>query len=370
MSLIEFKKDYESLQKSMFLNGKIGLIENTKKEFPKIWYYYKLLKSLDWDENEVDISSCRNEFKSVDPYIKDLLIKTLAWQFEADSLASLSPNAIIPIISSPELLCYIYENMKNEALHSLAYKVIVENTFEDPTIFFKELLKMEDTFKRLNKVKEVLEKIDITVKSYSIGKEVDISTLKRSVFLYWASMLALERIQFMSSFAITFGLAENSYFIPIAKLVQKICTDEFQVHIQVDKEVLNNELNIEENFSYYIDVIDDIKNVIRDVVLSEVRWLDYLFGDRKHIFNISKNDIRKFIMYSATEVCEFLNIKVDDVEIVTTNPLEYMNKWIVIDSNQASPQEESVVNYLLGRFKDDSNLIDISKYSLSFPFGN
>lgn len=43
-----------------------------------------------------------------------------------------------------------------------------------------------------------------------------------------------------------------------------------------------------------------------------------------------------------------------------------MNKWLVIDNNQASPQEENVANYLLGRYQDDTGEFDMAKYRTMF----
>jgi ribonucleotide reductase beta subunit family protein with ferritin-like domain len=71
------------------------------------------------------------------------------------------------------------------------------------------------------------------------------------------------------------------------------------------------------------------------------------------------------VLYSATEVYNFYGIE-NPFEEVKEMPLPYMNKWLLIDSNQSSPQEENVGNYLLGAFVDDSAEMDTSKYELNF----
>ena len=48
------------------------------------------MKSLDWDENEVDYSQCNSDFKTAQRGVSDMMIRTLAWQWEADSVASRS----------------------------------------------------------------------------------------------------------------------------------------------------------------------------------------------------------------------------------------------------------------------------------------
>jgi ribonucleoside-diphosphate reductase beta chain len=365
ISYINYFNDYTEVRKSLFLDGKVGLIENLRNEFPDIWEKYKLLKSLDWDEKEIDISSCRNEFKNTDKEICDLMIRTLAWQFEADSSAAHVGTLMAPFVNNTELLAYLYELMKNETLHSLAYKTIVEYSFENPEEFLKELLSIEESFKRLDTVKRIFDETYVLSHSYALGLETNEHKIRIQIFKFWVTLLALERIQFISSFVITFGLAEQGYFVPIAKLVQKISTDEFQVHVQTDKLIIQNELNVEENFTAYLDALDDINKILKEVIDSELKWLEFLYAGKDEIAKIRKNKVRDFIIYSATEVYRFLSIENPYGDIVD-NPLPYMNKWLIIDSNQSSPQEESVANYLLGGFIDDSTSIDTIKYGLSF----
>lgn len=368
-SYINYHQDYTTVRKSMFLGGKIGLIENLRNEFPEIWKHYKKLKALDWEETEIDISSCREEFKNGDPKVNDLMIKTLAWQFEADSSAAHVGALMLPMTSSSELQCFLIEHMKNESLHSLAYKFIVESSFDNPEEFLKVLLSIEESFKRLESVKKVFDEVYLLSHKYAVGLETDTNKLRKAIFKFWAAVYALERIQFMGSFSITFGLAEGldgiSRFVPIAKLVQKICTDEYQVHVQAAKDILRNEMNIEEYFGLYMEIRDEIAEVIREVTQSELTWLDFLFGEDEARAGIRKKKIANFILYSATDVYRFFNMDnpFGDVE---ENPLPWLNNWIVIDNNQSAPQEESTGNYLLGAYVDDLNTVDMNKYGLKF----
>lgn len=365
ISYINYFTNYNEVRKSLFLGGKIGLIENLRKEFPKVWDLYKQLKSLDWDENEIDISPCRSEFKQLPKEVSDLMIRTLAWQFEADSSAAHISTLMTPFVNNTEIICYLARLSDNELLHNLAYKVIVENSFDNPEEFITELLSIKESFQRLDVVKRVFEETYEIGLKYSLGQITDEHLIRKTIFKFWVTLLALERIQFVSSFTITFGLAEQSYFVPIAKLVQKICTDEFQIHVQADKVILENEMKIEENFSAYLDSLDDINLIVKEIVESELTWLDFLFGDKEEIARIRKKKVKDFVLYSATEVYRFLSIE-NPFGDIKENPLPYMNKWLVIDNNQSAPQEENVANYLLGGYIDDSANIKTDKYDLSF----
>lgn len=660
-SYINYFNDYTEVRQSLFLGSRVGLIENMRNEFPKIWDLYKQLKSLDWDENEIDISSCRNEFKTLPQEINDLMIRTLAWQFEADSSAAHVATLMMPFVNNTEMICYLTQLMGNECLtpehevltpkgwiridelnlqtqvaqwsqqtktisyvhpssiteklnvekmyrfydedgtidqtvtanhrmplvhlnptegspawmyakdviysdtvdfpvfgqaphgldmtpqerlwvaismeakrytvdqylfqttdpvklqrlktltdqagwslstlganttvtvpqdwniheltslqwvkphelsyewahsfiseiqnwgnntlgserasfvngdqdisvvmavarlggyhpyvqydysatdlvfapletvsgltikkeevdytgkvycvtvpdsyflvrhnnvvqitgnclHSLAYKVIVENSFDNPEEFLKTLLQIKESFQRLDTVKRVFDETYEISHRYALGEIQDKELVKRAIFKFWVTLLALERIQFMSSFAITFGLAEQGYYVPIGKLVQKIFNEEFQVHVKADKVILQNELAIEDNFSAYLGVLDEICEILKEIISSELTWTDFLFGDKEEIGGIRKKKIKEFVLYSATDVYMFLGIE-NPFQSITENPLPYMNKWAVIDANQSSPQEESVANYLLGNYVDDSLEVDMTKYGLTF----
>ena len=121
---------YHPKTQSLFLQEKPGLVDSIHKYHPEIWRLYKKLKSLDWDENEFDFSSCMAEFKTCSKTHYEMMIKTIAWQWEADSIAAhnLIPIAA-PFVSSSELWALWLEIGKNEMLHALTYCEIVKNIF-------------------------------------------------------------------------------------------------------------------------------------------------------------------------------------------------------------------------------------------------
>ena len=79
------KSDYENVK--LFLNDSKGLINTIHKKYPKIWTLYKELKALDWSEDEFNYQQCLVDFKTANKDISDMMIETLAWQWEADSRA-------------------------------------------------------------------------------------------------------------------------------------------------------------------------------------------------------------------------------------------------------------------------------------------
>ena len=102
----------------IFCGADVGLIDSINKPFPKLFSLYKELKSLDWSEDEFDYEKqCPIDFKSCHTDVKAMMIETLAWQWEADSVASNTPYDILsPFISSTEFAICIKRIMDNECL--------------------------------------------------------------------------------------------------------------------------------------------------------------------------------------------------------------------------------------------------------------
>lgn len=102
----------------IFCGADVGLIDSINKPYPKLFSLYKELKSLDWSEDEFDYEKqCPIDFKSCHPDVKAMMIETLAWQWEADSVASNTPYDILsPFISSTEFAICIKRIMDNECL--------------------------------------------------------------------------------------------------------------------------------------------------------------------------------------------------------------------------------------------------------------
>lgn len=112
------KTDYTGT-KSLFLGQPNGLFDSINKSHPAIWELYKKMKSLDWDENEFPYADCALEFKTCSRSVYEMMIKTLAWQWEADSLAAHNLIPIVaPFVSSSELWALYCQIGNNECLTS------------------------------------------------------------------------------------------------------------------------------------------------------------------------------------------------------------------------------------------------------------
>jgi ribonucleoside-diphosphate reductase beta chain len=128
--------------------------------------------------------------------------------------------------------------------------------------------------------------------------------------------------------------------------------------VKSDKIIINNEIKTKEGIIAFMEVFEDIENILKEIVDAELRWTDFIINEEgEKVLGFTAKDVKNFVIYSATDVANFLNVNLP-YEKIYENPLPFMNKWLDINVNQASPQEESAVNYILGRFQDDRESVN------------
>ena len=191
---------------SLFFGGEPGLFDTVNKQYPKIWSLYKEMKSLDWDESEVDYTQCNNDFKNCPKGVSDMMIKTLAWQWEADSVASRSIAPVFaPFISSSELWAAWQRISDNEVIHAAAYSEIVRMSFDNPSEVLEDVLSIQESLTRLESVSKSFKDLYVASHKYALGLIDSDQETYNTLYKGIIALLLLERIQFMSSFAITFN---------------------------------------------------------------------------------------------------------------------------------------------------------------------
>lgn len=500
------KTDYE--RPSIFLGQQPGLFDTINKIYPKLWSRYKTLKSLDWDENEFDYSTCNAEFKHCDPSVYDMMIKTLAYQWESDSLAARAITSILgPVCTSSEAWAGYSRIAENECLidgfevltptgwidlsrvkpntlvaqfdpldkkisfvhptdyiekdydgnlfefvdknklfhqivtpghrmfiakrglvngesntdfevqlakdanflsedsfgivlkaeendltflpgdliekreiyykgkvrcitvpsgffvtrykdsvsvtgnclHAATYSEIVRNSFDDPSEILDEILKVEEAHSRMLAVSNVFAKAHDASHRYALDLVPNDQETYNDIFMFVVALLVLERVQFMCSFAITFAIAETGQFMPIAKAVQKIAQDEYEIHVQYGMDVLQYEMQTDRGRTAYEQCLPLIVKLLNEVVATEDTWLDYAFSEGRELTGTTKEKMISFNHFNGASVAKFFEVEYQvTFPIVEQLPLAYMRDWINISSVQSSPQEEENNQYKVG----------------------
>ncbi len=346
------KTDYSNV--SLFLGEQdMGLLDTVNRQFPEIWKLYKTMRSQDWAEDEFDFSTCNVEFKSCSKSQYDMMIKTLAWQWEADSIAARSIVPIIaPFITCSELFTAWGRIADNENIHANTYSEIVRCSFDNPNDVLDEVLSVKESLGRLNTISEVFSKSYITSHKYALGMVGNNQETYNDAFMFVVALLALERIQFMSSFAVTFAICDTGLFQPIGKAIQKIAQDELEVHVQLDKVVLKHEMGTERGKIAFEQNKDLIKQLIDEVVNSEFAWVDYLFSEGRELVGLNADVLKRWVLFNSKEVYGLFGIEPEHT-LPKTNPLKFMENWLDISKTQPSPQEQDIGQYRMGIMRRD-----------------
>lgn len=354
------KGDYGSY--NIILGEDPGLLDSITHNHPEAWALYKRLRNLDWDELEFDFFTCNAEFKNAEKSVYDMMIKTLAWQWEADSVASRSIVTILGNVITDGRIWTGYNRIsENECVHALTYSEIVRGSFDDPDEIREEILKVEEAHSRMKIVGEVMAKAHETSLKYGLGQVENCQETYNDIFMFLIALYFLERIQFMASFAVTFAIGRTGMFQQITKAVQKIAVDEFEIHAQFGQHVLRSELATERGRTAYEQCKDKIVRLLWEIIRTEVEWALYLFSEGRELTGVTAKSLIQWVLFNAKAAAEFLNVKDDiffrfdwDFEQIAgfpfewpdKNPLPYMTKYIQLSATQSSAQEEKKGDYM------------------------
>jgi len=345
------------IRSTLFFGEDPGLFDTVNKNYPKIWSIYKQMKSLDWSEDEFDYTQCNLDFKNCPKPVYDMMIKTLAWQWEADSVASRAIAPILaPFITDSSLWAAWQRISDNEVVHAATYSEIVRMSFDNPEVVLTEILAVKESLVRLNSVKTVFDDVHDASHKYALG-QITADEAYDSLFMTVVALFLLERVQFMASFAITFTICSTGLFQSIGKAVQKISQDELEVHVELDKEVLRIELQTARGRAAYERLKPRIQLLANEVLESELTWVDYLFSEERELVGATASTVKAWVLFNASPVYKFLDLQ-SEHKFPRYNPMPHMEDWVDISKTQAAPQEQDNNQYKVGVIsKDDSGVI-------------
>ncbi len=350
------KKASQYGSNTLFMGFDPGLFDTVNKPFPKIWSIYKQMKSLDWSEDEFDYSQCNLDFKNCQKSVYDMMIRTLAWQWEADSVASRNIAPVLaPFITDSSLWAAWQRISDNEVVHASTYSEIVRMSFDNPEEVLGNILEVKESLSRLTAIKTVFDNVYRDSHKYALG-QITPDEAYDSLFMAIVGLFMLERIQFMASFAITFTICSTGLFQSIGKAVQKIAQDELEVHVELDKEVLRVELQTPRGKAAYERLKPKIQELFDEVISSELEWTDYLFSDGRELVGTNSSIVKSWVLFNAAPVHKFLDLS-GDYKFPRHNPMPHIEDWINIGKSQAAPQEQDNNQYKVGVIvRDDSGV--------------
>ena len=363
MSIFNFNnQEWKTGTYSLFLGEDPGLYDSINKPYPQIFRQYKLQKSIDWAEDEVNLEQSRLDLVNCSKNNYDIMLKNLAYQWELDSVAARSITPLLaPFVTNSELWAWYSKCAEMEVLHALTYSEIIRQCIPNPQDALKEAVENVNVVNRATKVVEVFTSVEKVGCKLKLGMLEKTSTeVRNAILLAVVALYCLERIEFMSSFAATFCLGEQGIFQGICKLVQKIAQDEV-VHFKTGEEVIK----ILQNSGWKDDIERNkikIKQIIYEIYEQEISWNKYLFSEGRKIIGLNKELLDLWVQYNAQVAYKLLDI-VPPFGFVKDNPIPWIDNWLEINKSQNANQECDNINYTLNTVINDLDDNQVLEYN-------
>lgn len=337
----------------LFLGGQIELNDTIHKTYPKLFQLYKLQKSIDWSETEVDLQQDQIDMSSVSERGRELMLENLCYQWKADTDASKSIAGLFaPFVSNPELWDGWVKITEIENLHALTYSEIIRLCVVDHEALFKRVLQNPALSIRLEAISQAFAALRIAGAKYVLGMISDDEAypiiMNAVVALY-----ALERLQFQASFLNTFGVVKaEQAFGGIGRLVAKIMQDERWVHAEFGKEILRIELATERGAIWRVRNEASIKRLLDDVRKGEYTFNSYLTSKGWNVSGCNEKVATEWVNWNAKELYTTLMLPVE-FDAPDEIPVQFMADRLNIDKFQNANQEVDNTNYVLNSVVDD-----------------
>ncbi|PHM75094.1 class Ia ribonucleoside-diphosphate reductase subunit beta [Xenorhabdus kozodoii] len=365
----------DQLQEPMFFGQSVNVARFDQQKYPIFEKLIEKQLSFFWRPEEVDVSRDRIDYNALPDHEKHIFISNLKYQTLLDSIQGRSPNvAFLPLISIPELETWIETWSFSETIHSRSYTHIIRNIVNDPSIVFDDIVENEQILMRAKDISAYYDDLIEMTNYYHLlgegthnvaGKMVTISlrALKKQLYLCLMSVNALEAIRFYVSFACSFAFAERELMEGNAKIIKLIARDE-ALHLTGTQHMLNL-LRSGQDDPEMAEIAKECEQECYDLFVQaaeqEKEWADYLFKDGSMI-GLNKDILCQYVEYITNIRMQAVGLKLPFE--ARSNPIPWINSWLVSDNVQVAPQEVEVSSYLVGQIDSEVNTEDLSGFEL------
>ncbi|EKT55591.1 ribonucleotide-diphosphate reductase subunit beta [Providencia sneebia DSM 19967] len=359
----------------MFFGQPVNVARYDQQKYPIFEKLIEKQLSFFWRPEEVDVSRDRIDYNALPEHEKHIFISNLKYQTLLDSIQGRSPNvALLPLISIPELETWVETWSFSETIHSRSYTHIIRNIVNDPAIIFDDIVENEEILKRARDISAYYDKLIEMTNYYHMfgegthscnGKKITVSlrALKKQLYLCLMSVNALEAIRFYVSFACSFAFAERELMEGNAKIIKLIARDE-ALHLTGTQHMLNllrSGQDDPEMAEIAAECEDECYHLFVDAAEQEKEWADYLFSEGSMI-GLNKDILCQYVEYITNIRMQAVGLKLPFE--TRSNPIPWINSWLVSDNVQVAPQEVEVSSYLVGQIDSEVNTDDLSDFEL------
>jgi ribonucleoside-diphosphate reductase beta chain len=315
-----------------------------------------------WRPEEVDIGKDSKDFKELTKHEKHIFTSNLKRQILLDSVQGRAPTeAFGPLISIPELECWVQTWTFSETIHSRSYTHIIRNVYANPSKVFDELMDIPEIVECADDISFYYD--DLNEKSLQLqllgtgthtvnGQTVvvDEYEIKKALWLAINSVNILEGIRFYVSFACSWAFAELKKMEGNAKIIKFICRDE-NVHLASTQTLLKLLPKDDPDFVKIAkETKEQCEKMFTDAVDQESAWADYLFKDGSMI-GLNAQLLKEYVEWTAHR--RMTAVGLTSPYKGSSNPLPWTQKWISGAEVQVAPQETEISSYVIGGTKQD-----------------
>jgi len=364
-----------ALLEPMFLGNSVNVSRYDQQRYMAFEKLIEKQLSFFWRPEEVDVSKDRADWQGLTDSEKHIFISNLKYQTLLDSMAARSVNAVfLALVSLPEVETWVETWAFSETIHSRSYTHILRNLFTEPGEVFDDIIVNPAILKRASSIAKYFDEVILTTQllqsqgegTYEVeGKTIEVSRrkLKERLFLAVCSVNALEAIRFYVSFACSFAFAERELLEGNAKIIKLIARDE-ALHLTGTQHILNNWKagNDDPEMKAISEEMSDAGlQIFLDVVEQEKEWAQYLFKDGSMI-GLNADILNQYIEYISNQ--RLTAIGYDAPFDIKSNPLPWMNAYLVSDNVQVAPQETEISSYLVGQVDSAVGADDFDGFDL------
>ncbi|GAA0818892.1 ribonucleotide-diphosphate reductase subunit beta [Colwellia sp. D2M02] len=364
-----------ALLEPMFLGNSVNVSRYDQQRYSAFEKLIEKQLSFFWRPEEVDVSKDRADWQSLTESEKHIFISNLKYQTLLDSMAARSVNAVLlPLVSLPEIETWVETWAFSETIHSRSYTHILRNLFTNPGEVFDDIIVNPAILKRASSIAKYFDDVILTTQllqsqgegSYEVeGRTIEVNTrkLKERLYLAVCSVNALEAIRFYVSFACSFAFAERELLEGNAKIIKLIARDE-ALHLTGTQHILNNWLSGKDDPEMQVisqELRSEGLQIFLDVVEQEKEWAQYLFKDGSMI-GLNAEILNQYIEYISNQ--RLMAIGFETQFNIKSNPLPWMNSYLVSDNVQVAPQETEISSYLVGQVDSSVHADDFNNFDL------
>lgn len=365
----------DALLEPMFMGNSVNVSRYDQQRYIAFEKLIEKQLSFFWRPEEIDVSKDRADWQGLTASEKHIFISNLKYQTLLDSMAARSVNAVLlPLVSLPEVETWVETWAFSETIHSRSYTHILRNLFTNPSEVFDDIMVNPAILKRASSIAKYFDDVIVMTQllqsqgegHYDInGENTEVSKrkLKERLFLAICSVNALEAIRFYVSFACSFAFAERELLEGNAKIIKLIARDE-ALHLTGTQHILNNWMSGKDDPEMK-EIADELKDqalqIFLDVVEQEKEWAQYLFKDGSMI-GLNAEILNQYIEYISNQ--RLAAIGLTSPFNIKSNPLPWMNAYLVSDNVQVAPQETEISSYLVGQVDSAVSADDFDDFDL------